>query len=537
MKRVSLSLLALAATLPAMENPIVGPRALGMGGAQVACAEDYTAQYYNPAAFGFFWSGSEERRADGLGRNLEGVGPDNNDLARKDWGFGVDLGVGARINGDLATYANDLLDFKTDGIDSLEDDASGTNIPRARATIDNLLKLASSLGSLNIDRDAATVQANMGGGLRVLAFGVGARVYTEAVAKIADLDLDNLGSGTVIPDVAGTIAEATLGSTTPTGAPLTFFTQAQFDAVVAALGGGAAAIAAAEGLDQQATAANLDPAAAQAVSDTLLGTADGAGLIAALGGSGDVDNNQTSLLIQGAVIAEVPFTYGHAFNDYFAVGGSVKYMMGQVSGVKIRAIDTSSDKELEDYLTDFTDDAKESSNVGIDVGFMARYDYIQAGITARNINGPTFKGPKITYQTKNDSGATVTETIQIDDVQVKPDVRAGVAVIPFYTWYAGLTLAADIELMKSETALPGYYHQMAGAGAELKVLSTLDLRGGVSKNLAEDDVPMLIHGGLGLNLWLLRLDAAGAMANETVEVDGDEVPKEVRASFAVATDW
>lgn len=552
MKRVSLCLLALAATVPAMENPIVGPRAMGMGGAQVACAEDYVAQYYNPAAFGFFWSGSDERRADGLGRKLDGSGVDNQDLARKDWGFGVDLTVGARINGDLATYANDLLDFNTDGIDTIQADVT-SNPTRAQKTITDILKLASSLGSLDIARDAATVQANAGSGLRILGFGVGARVYSEAVVKIANLDLSNLGAGTATTGtVANLLNQATQGLTTPTvpvgasvGTPtLQYFSQSQYNSLIAAIAAASPTASAdevataAQGLDKQAAAAQasgaIDATAAQAIVTVLGdGTSGNPGVLSALAGTGDINKNETALLISGAAIAEVPFTYGHAFNDYVSVGGSVKYMMGKVSGVKIRAIDSSTNKDMNDYLKDFMDDAQETSNVGVDLGILARYDYIQGGITARNINAPIFKGPTTKY-TRADG---TVETVKFDDVQLKPDVRAGIAVIPFYQWYAGLTLAADAELLKSETALPGYYHQMVSAGAELKLLSTLDLRGGISKNLAQDDIPMLYHGGFGLNLWLLRIDAAGAMASDTVTVDGDEVPKEVRGSLAIATDW
>ena len=43
-----------ASSSEAREWTIVGPRALGMGGAGVAVANDATASYWNPAAFGFF---------------------------------------------------------------------------------------------------------------------------------------------------------------------------------------------------------------------------------------------------------------------------------------------------------------------------------------------------------------------------------------------------------------------------------------------------------------------------------------------------
>ena len=521
---------------------------MGMGGAQVACAEDYNAQFYNPATFGFFNQGTPERNQDGMGRKLDGAGFDNQDLARKDWGLGIDLTVGARINGDLATYANDLLDFNTDGIDTIQTDVT-TNPTRAQKTITDILKLASSLGSLDIARDAATVQANAGGGLRILSFGIGARVYTEAVAKIAKLDLTNLGTGTPTASNVATLlaqaAQATSGAPTAGSSSYTptYFSQDQYNtlltSIAAASGLGTSdgtVLAAAQGLDQQATQAqasgSIDATAAAAITD-VLGDGTTTGVLNALNSTGDINKNDTAILIQGSQIFEVPVSYGYAFNDYVSVGGSVKYMMGKISAVKIRAIDTSSNKDLSDYLEDFMNDAEESSNFGIDLGIQARYDFIQAGLVARNINGPTFKGPTVKYTHADGS----VETSKVADVQVKPDVRAGIAVIPFYQWYAGLTLAADAELIKSETALPGYYHQMVSAGAELKLLSTLDLRGGVSKNIAESDIPMLVHGGFGLNLWLLRIDAAGAMATETVSVDGDDVPKEVRGSLAVATDW
>lgn len=41
-------------TLYAQDSFVVGPRALGMGGTGVAAVDDLPAQYYNPAAFGFF---------------------------------------------------------------------------------------------------------------------------------------------------------------------------------------------------------------------------------------------------------------------------------------------------------------------------------------------------------------------------------------------------------------------------------------------------------------------------------------------------
>ncbi len=56
-----------ASTSHAEQWQILGPRALGMGGAHVAVVNDATAQYWNPGAFGFFdepLPGQREKKQD-----------------------------------------------------------------------------------------------------------------------------------------------------------------------------------------------------------------------------------------------------------------------------------------------------------------------------------------------------------------------------------------------------------------------------------------------------------------------------------------
>ncbi len=118
----------------AMESFIVGPRALGMGGANVASVNDIQAQFYNPAAFGFFHDRepltampAPPPRADQVPAKDSqvpaggqtpvaaqapigeteytggGFWPsDNNHLGRKSWGFGLDASVGLRAHGDVS---------------------------------------------------------------------------------------------------------------------------------------------------------------------------------------------------------------------------------------------------------------------------------------------------------------------------------------------------------------------------------------------------------------------------------------------------
>ena len=84
-----------ASSSEAREWTIVGPRALGMGGAGVAVANDATASYWNPAAFGFF--------KDSTG----------GEYGRRTWSAVLDAGFGAQVHEDLGEQVDIIsrIDF------------------------------------------------------------------------------------------------------------------------------------------------------------------------------------------------------------------------------------------------------------------------------------------------------------------------------------------------------------------------------------------------------------------------------------------
>lgn len=137
-----------------------------------------------------------------------------------------------------------------------------------------------------------------------------------------------------------------------------------------------------------------------------------------------------------------------------------------------------------------------------------------------NLNTPTFDGPTV--------GAT-----KFADYEIEPTVTAGAAFIPFET----LTFAVDLDLIESETVLSDYKSQYFRVGGEWDILRFIALRAGYSENFAESDIGGLVHAGVGLDLWLVRVDLAGSMALETTEYDGDEVPREARLGVQVAADF
>jgi len=196
-------------------------------------------------------------------------------------------------------------------------------------------------------------------------------------------------------------------------------------------------------------------------------------------------------------------------------------MRGRVYGNQVLVFNKNSG----DVIAKTDQRYKETSNIGADVGLMGRYSLVNFGVMARNVNSPVFKG--FTFVDSNGNPH------KVEDVKVKPQVRAGVALIPTET----LTLEVDYDLTSNETMFKNYHTKFLSAGFEWNAFHFLALRAGAYKNMAESDIGPVVTAGVGLNLWLVRLDVAGAMAQRTTMVDGHKTPKEARATAEVSFDF
>ncbi len=461
---------------------IVGPRALGMGGANVAVANDHTAAYWNPGAFGFFKDEKED------------------DYGKRRWSATLaEVGAGAQFHDAFGETLSKFTDIDFNGID---DD----NLTAGK--VSDFVALLSALEEFRgKDNQSASIRASARTSVQAGHFGIGGQLVLDVTAT-PNFDFDNLGPDNTTTFTINEFSDpANLGcpscSTTALSVSTLSSSQANsIDTQLAGLGWTSAQRtgyinAVDNGLTQAGVPAPSDIVTQTVNAATLANTASGSG--------GPLSQNNSTLRFRGIALFEVPLTYGRALSSKFSVGGNLKYMKARVYDRTVEILR----QDFEEALDDALDRYEEKSNFGIDLGILYRLSpSVRFGLVGRNLNAPKF-----------------------GSIKEEAKLRTGIAYKPRHN----ITLAADIDLTKNDASAGNTLKsQNIGAGLELEVFKFLQLRGGLYKNLAENDIGMVYTAGLGLNLWVVNLDVGAAVSEDKTKLDGSDIWEEARAAFAIS---
>lgn len=478
---------------------------LGIGGAGVARNMGAYASYWNPAGLAF---------------------------ADKAFSTTIGAGVGLRVSEGLADNVDRLAKF-TEGnpstLDNLKNLGTVSADPQKVGEIVNLLTVIK-----DIETQKGTMALNIAAaaGFQVKQFGFGLFVLTEGFGKPLT-DLTN-----VLPsDSGGAITASDLVTLAGTSSATTFFDASQITAISTALNSAGITDATQQtniinalGNSLAApTNSNLPPITSAQATDTMVNV-----LVPALTGAGDINNNQTAVMVKNVAFAEVPISYGHAFQlgqaDRLGLGASLKAVRGRVYQSRIRLTENGQSVNSDDIVDGLRDNYEESTAITFDLGAQWRHgEWLTVGVVGKNLTSPAFRSPQLKDQHGNFVNQDGTPGFYRDpDVKLKPQVRAGVALDPL--WW--LTLAADIDLTENETVLTGldYKSRHLGGGFELHALSWLKIRGGLYKNIADDEIGPVATAGLTFGIPWVLLEVDGAYGLKEARYKEKDYPREARAN-------
>ncbi|HVR76534.1 MAG TPA: conjugal transfer protein TraF [Planctomycetota bacterium] len=466
------------ATARADEWAVLGPRAMGMGGAGVAVTRGALGVYWNPAT----------------------LMPPRAPRLDSAWDVEVPASLNIAATNDAARQIADIADILEElDLEEIEDALdAGTNL--TDEDFQRILRLLTE-ELPGLARPGTGLVTNASGGLmvRLGSFGFSALAVSHGGAE-ARIDLTNLALGDEGID-------GVIGAGNDRDGELSGPGQAFADSLAAA---GLATQNQAEEIVFQAAQGGVDvssPGVQENIRAILAATQANDG--------GSLENfftrNGTGVDLRGIILQEYALAYAQPILDILTLGVSAKLLYGMTYFKPYSLAELDVIAELADDVID-SRNREESVRFGLDLGALAQpIKGLSVGIIARNLNRPKFdvKGP--------------------GDYVVDPQLRAGVALGPF----AGLTIAADIDCFVNHSrAFPGYDSQVLGGGVEYSILDVVFLRAGLSKNLVEEDENVMLHAGLGVRLGYVHIEVAASATPEWTEVssgigrkDPDVIPE------------
>lgn len=469
--------------------------ALGMGGAGVARNQGAYASYWNPAGLAF-----EEKT-----------------VSTK-----INASVGLRVSEGLADDVDLLSKVKFDRIKDLNPLSQPSDVTDLIKSVSIINDIKNKNGNLSINGDAAL-------GVQIKHIGFGVFGTIEGFAEPNNIDTVNIlptvnGTGTVTPSQLAAIVAGSPASNV-------YFSPAQrTDIQTALVANGFTVLQATDiinATDKQLAGSGLS---AQDVAKTLTNTI---APVFSNPSAHSIDNNQTSILAKSIAYVEVPVSYGYPLNlgnfGTLGIGGSLKVIEGRVYQTQTFLYQSNGVKS-DDIVSNMTKNYKDSTNFGIDVGVLWKYQrWLNVGLVAKNLNAPEFDEPNLKDKNENEIPGSSGKT------KLNPQVRMGIDIDPL-DW---VSFAVDMDITNNDTLLanvPGtadYNTRNLGGGVEIHPAEWLKIRGGLYKNLAESDIGTVATAGFTIGIKGVTLELDGAYGLEKATYKDQNYPREARVSLGL----
>lgn len=201
--------------------------------------------------------------------------------------------------------------------------------------------------------------------------------------------------------------------------------------------------------------------------------------------------NGTGLSLAGLSAREIRLAYGRGFlGGTVLVGGAARLVFGRSYFEHCGVFGDCAHKNLTDLVREaFRDNARDTTKFAFDLGAMVNLGIVKAGVTGISLNEPSFDVAPL-------PGAPAT-------VPLPRQVRGGISVdpLPFFT------VAADGDLLKSDTLAPGTKSQQLSIGVEGRI-PLFAIRAGAYRDFAASDPHWAYSVGVGFRAPLLSIDAS-----------------------------
>ena len=223
--------------------------------------------------------------------------------------------------------------------------------------------------------------------------------------------------------------------------------------------------------------------------------------------------NLSELAFHGLLLTEFGLGYGHELPwvPGVLVGANLKGLVGRVAYTQISVFqgNDSANDDLKNYKQSFAPAVDVGAFWDVNRTFETIWWRPRVGLTARNINDPKFDESVVG---QSQGGLSSKYSLQ-------GNARLGVAISPFHWW----NLAADLDLTRNVTALPGVLSQELALGTEINIFNrtwiNIPLRAGIRKNIAEKGSKTAVAAGFGLNFLHLIVDVAATATPAMQQID------------------